>query len=59
MLEILAGESLTGAQEEAENGAPQDEGRSIVLVLAGYSVMSMVINEEAEPGHSISLGVGV
>jgi hypothetical protein len=31
----------------------------MVMVLAGYSVMSIVINEEAEPGHSISLGVGV
>ena len=42
-----------------ENGAPLIQGRSILMVLAGYSVMSMVINEEAEPGHSISPGVGV
>jgi hypothetical protein len=60
---VSAGNSGWGivnrGQEEVENGAPLIQGRSIVIVLAGYSVMSMVINEEAEPGHSISLGVGV
>ena len=51
--------SVSGVQEEVEKGAPLIQGRSLAIVLAGYSVMSIVINEEAEPGHSISLGVGV
>lgn len=34
-------------------------GRSVVADATGYSVLSIVISEEAAPGHSISLGVGV
>lgn len=47
------------ARAEAESGAPPGQGRSVVSNATGYSVMSMVINEDAAPGHSISLGVGV
>ena len=53
------GNRETGLRKRWKKERPLTQGRSCTIVLVGYSLMSMVINEEAEPGHSISLGVGV
>jgi hypothetical protein len=41
------------------NGVPRLEGHPVSCNLPGYSVFSIVISEEALPGHSTSPAVGV